>query len=66
MVLINGGVNDQDLNTAQIGEADLDVQNIVGVSHPLPVVEFITGGSPPFIPDLSEPTAADNSNEPYL
>jgi len=30
------------------------------------VVEFITGGSPPFIPDLSEPTAADNSNEPYL
>jgi tripeptidyl-peptidase-1 len=44
----------------------LDVQNIVGVAHPLPVTEFITGGSPPFIPNLDEPTAADNENEPYL
>lgn len=44
--LINGGVNDQDPATAEIGEADLDVQNIIGISHPLPVVEYITGGSP--------------------
>jgi len=65
--LINGGVNDQDLTTAMIGEADLDVQNIVGVtSGNLPIVEFITGGMPPFIPDLTEPTLADNQNEPYL
>ena len=42
------------------------VQNIIGVSHPLPVTEFITGGSPPFTPNLDEPTAADNQNEPYL
>jgi tripeptidyl-peptidase-1 len=66
VVLLNGGTNDQDPATAQIGEADLDVQNIIGVSHPLPVTEFITGGSPPFIPNLDEPTAADNENEPYL
>ncbi|KUJ18956.1 subtilisin-like protein [Mollisia scopiformis] len=66
VVLINGATNDQNATTAQIGEADLDVQNIIGVSHPLPVTEFITGGSPPFIPNLDEPTAADNSNEPYL
>lgn len=66
VTLINGGTNDQDPATAQIGEADLDVQNIIGVSHPLPVVEFITGGSPPFIPNLDEPTAADNQNEPYI
>jgi tripeptidyl-peptidase-1 len=59
-------VNDQNPKTAQVGEADLDVQNIVGVSHPLPVTEFITGGSPPFIPNVDEPTAADNENEPYL
>lgn len=44
--LINGGTNNQDLATAQSGEADLDVEMIVGVSHPLPVVEYITGGSP--------------------
>src|ERR1700733_11771111 len=44
----------------------MQVQNIVGISHPLPVTEFITGGSPPFVPNLDEPTAADNQNEPYL
>lgn len=44
--LINGGINDQNLATAQSEEADLDVEMIVGVSHPLPVVEYITGGSP--------------------
>jgi tripeptidyl-peptidase-1 len=47
-ILINGATNNQDVATAQFGEADLDAQNIVGVSHPLPVTEFITGGSPPF------------------
>lgn len=44
--LINGATNDQNLSTAQFGEADLDVEYIVGISHPLPVMEFITGGSP--------------------
>ena len=66
VTLINGGTNDQNAATAQVGEADLDVQNIIGVSHPLPVTEFITGGSPPFIPNLDEPLPADNSNEPYI
>ncbi|KAF8862998.1 subtilisin-like protein [Acephala macrosclerotiorum] len=65
-VLINGATNDQDPTTAAYGEADLDAEYIVGVSHPLPVTEFITGGSPPFIPNLDEPLASDNSNEPYL
>jgi tripeptidyl-peptidase-1 len=65
VTLINGGVNDQALD-GNHGEADLDVQNIIGVSHPLPVISYITGGSPPFIPNLDEPLPADNSNEPYL
>ena len=64
--LINGGVNYQDPSYTSIGEANLDAQNIVGLGHPLPVTEFITGGSPPFVPNLDEPTAADNQNEPYL
>ncbi|TEY82450.1 hypothetical protein BOTCAL_0029g00390 [Botryotinia calthae] len=66
VTLINGATNDQNKATASIGEANLDVQNIIGVAHPLPVHEFITGGSPPFIPNIDLPTAADNSNEPYL
>ena len=43
--LINGGVNDQAVDDNH-GEANLDVENIIGISHPLPVREFITGGSP--------------------
>jgi tripeptidyl-peptidase I len=66
VISISGGKNDQNATTAQIGEANLDVENIIGISHPLPVTEFITGGSPPFIPNVDEPTAADNQNEPYI
>ncbi|KAG9964859.1 subtilisin-like protein, partial [Aureobasidium melanogenum] len=66
VTLINGGVNHQEPEYTTIGEANLDAQNIFGLAHPLPVTEFITGGSPPFIPNLDEPTEADNSNEPYL
>lgn len=32
----------------------------------LPVYTYITGGSPPYQPDLLGPTQADNQNEPYL
>ncbi|CAD6592610.1 MAG: hypothetical protein ASARMPREDX12_006921 [Alectoria sarmentosa] len=63
--LINGGINDQAIDDNH-GEADLDVEYISGISHPLPIISYITGGSPPFIPNLDEPTAADNENEPYL
>jgi len=45
VTLINGGVNDQKIDNNH-GEANLDVENIIGVSHPLPVTEYITGGSP--------------------
>lgn len=64
VVLIKGGVNDQAVDDNH-GEANLDVENIVGVAHPLPVTEFITGGSPPYIPNIDGP-AGDNQNEPYL
>lgn len=48
------------------GEANLDAQNIVGVAYPLPVIEFLTGGSPPFVPDLEMSDPSKNTNEPYL
>ncbi|PYH89373.1 hypothetical protein BO71DRAFT_110284 [Aspergillus ellipticus CBS 707.79] len=44
--LINGGTNDQNSSTASLTEADLDVELLVGVAHPLPVTEFITAGTP--------------------
>ena len=62
VVLINGGVDNQTVSDNH-GEADLDVENIIGVAFGLPVTEFITGGSPPFIPNIDTPT---NTNEPYL
>lgn len=45
---IDGGTLSQNTSDPTIGsgEANLDVQNIVGVAHPLPVVEYSTGGSP--------------------
>ena len=63
--LINGATNDQSVSNNH-GEANLDVEYIVGTSHPLPIISFITGGSPPFIPNLDEPNATANQNEPYL
>ncbi|KAH8653369.1 tripeptidyl-peptidase [Xylariales sp. PMI_506] len=64
IVLINGGVNVQGAGAID-GEADLDAQFENAVSYPLPITEFITGGSPPVIPNLVEP-AGTNTNEPYL
>ena len=43
--LINGGVNNQTISNNH-GEADLDVEYISGISHPLPIISYITGGSP--------------------
>lgn len=63
-VLLSGGVNDQVPADGNYGEANLDVQNIIGIAHPLQVVQYITGGSPPFIANLDEPVI--NENEPYL
>ncbi|KAL4982142.1 peptidase S8/S53 domain-containing protein [Aspergillus falconensis] len=65
VVSINGGLNDQD-STADSGEANLDLQYIVGVSSPLPVTEYTTAGRGKLIPDLSSPDPNDNSNEPFL
>ena len=50
--LINGGVNDQTIGTIPHGEADLDVEYISGISTPLPIIEYITGGSPSVSPEM--------------
>jgi tripeptidyl-peptidase I len=67
-IFVNNATNSQDPAVAgpNAGEANLDVQNIMGLAHGLPVYEFLTGGSPPFIPDLEMKTPAQNTNEPYV
>lgn len=66
---IDGGpVQDGPLTAEQAAEggsreANLDVQAIAGISYPVPIKSWSTGGEPPFNPDLSTPT---NTNEPYL
>lgn len=45
-VLIADGIDDQDPSNGNYGEANLDSQTMIGLAHPLPVTEFITGGSP--------------------
>ncbi|KAI1501290.1 Tripeptidyl-peptidase sed4 [Biscogniauxia marginata] len=62
---INGGLDHQDPR-GSVGEANLDAQFQSAVSAPLPLTQFITGGSPPFVPSLAIPDGAHNTNEPYL
>jgi tripeptidyl-peptidase-1 len=67
VILINNGTDlPQPPPLADDGEANLDVQNIVSIVHPLPITEFITAGSPPYFPDPVEPAGTPNENEPYL
>lgn len=61
----NGGLNTQN-SSADNSEANADVQYIVGLASPLPVTEFSIGGVGPLVPDLNEPSQADDGNEPYL
>ncbi|KAI9784284.1 MAG: vesicle formation at the endoplasmic reticulum [Geoglossum umbratile] len=65
VVSINGGSNDQN-STLRDEEANLDVQYGISMSYPVPATYYTTAGLGPLVPDLDEPTQADNSNEPYL
>ncbi|PSR76071.1 tripeptidyl-peptidase [Coniella lustricola] len=58
----NGGVNEQSIVHSSV-EANLDAQYVVAISHPIPVVEYITGASP-LVPSLDN--GYPSTNEPYL
>lgn len=69
-VEIAGGINRQspstqeDLEKGAGKEGGLDVQVLLGMGHPTPMVTYTTGGPlPPFAPD---PSAPENDNEPFL
>ncbi|KAI0834540.1 tripeptidyl-peptidase [Hypoxylon sp. FL0890] len=61
--LVNGGLNDQ-TSSDDSGEANLDVQYVLAVSNPVPILEYSTGGRGPLVPTHDEP--GPSSNEPYL
>lgn len=68
ITVVANGANDQTLSAADVAatrdtEGDLDGELVIGISYPTPFSSWVTGGSPPFIPDLFTP---DDSNEPYL
>ncbi|EYE90510.1 S53 family peptidase [Aspergillus ruber CBS 135680] len=65
VVMYNGGKNDQN-SKSDSGEANLDLQYIVGMSAGAPVTEFSTAGRAPVIPDLDQPDPSAGTNEPYL
>ncbi|KAI0395346.1 Pro-kumamolisin [Xylariaceae sp. FL0594] len=60
----NGGVDNQ-AREGRHSEANLDAQFQNAMSYPLPQVQFITGGKPPFVPSVGIPDAEHNTNEPY-
>jgi tripeptidyl-peptidase-1 len=67
-VFVNTAANSQNPATARstAGEANLDAQTMVGTATGVPLFEYLTGGSPPFVPDLEMGSAAKNTNEPYV
>ena len=68
-VIIDNGNNEQtqetpdELTAGKDLEGNLDAETIIGIDYPTPLITFNTGGSPPFVPDLTTPT---DTNEPYL
>ncbi|KAH8689985.1 tripeptidyl-peptidase [Talaromyces proteolyticus] len=66
VIEFNNGQNNQTDNIDDSGEANLDLQYILGLSSPLPVTEFSTGGLGELVPDINEPDPSNNQNEPYL
>ncbi|KAL8999536.1 MAG: hypothetical protein Q9169_001624 [Polycauliona sp. 2 TL-2023] len=64
--LINGGLSSQNDEVDSSVEASLDVQYAYPLSYPTRAIYYSTGGRGELVPDLDQPSAADNQNEPYL
>ncbi|KAJ4359194.1 Tripeptidyl-peptidase sed2 [Ascochyta clinopodiicola] len=63
---VNGGKLDQN-STDDSVEANLDIEYTVGLVDPtIETIFYSTSGRGILVPDLDQPTEADNANEPYL
>ena len=66
LILSQGGLLDQRATNDSV-EANLDIQYTAGLVAPAIKTNFYsTGGRGELVPDLDQPTQADNANEPYL
>lgn len=65
-VLINGGLATQNDTVDDDVEANLDAQYAYPLSYPTPGYYYSTGGLGQLVPDLDQPTQANDQNEPYL
>jgi len=68
IISVAGGGDFQVLSAADVAnsraiEGNLDGQLVVGFSYPTPFSAWVTGGEPPFLPDIYTST---DTNEPYL
>lgn len=67
VVSISGGLNTQNVpNAVDTGEANLDMQYSIAMSYNTRVTYYTTAGLGFLVPDLDQPSQADNQNEPYL
>ncbi|KAK4223629.1 peptidase S8/S53 domain-containing protein [Podospora fimiseda] len=62
--LVNGGLDDQK-SWQDSGEANLDVQYLLSMSYPIPILQYSTAGRGPLIPTRGQSTPP-GSNEPYF
>ncbi|KAH7419956.1 peptidase S8/S53 domain-containing protein [Cadophora sp. MPI-SDFR-AT-0126] len=64
--LVNGGLATQNNTVDDDVEANLDIQYAASLGFETNITYFSTAGRGPLVPDLDQPTQADNQNEPYL
>ena len=66
---INSGLSTQHEQNDHVedeGEANLDVQYALPLSYPAKATFYSIGGLGDLVPDLDQPSAIVNQNEPYL
>ncbi|KZF19081.1 tripeptidyl peptidase SED3 [Xylona heveae TC161] len=63
---VHGGQWKQNDTVDDDVEANLDIQYGLSLSYPTPNEYYITGGRGLLVPDLDQPDASDDENEPYL
>lgn len=66
--IAGGSISQAQLNSTQLEagtgiEGALDVETLLGIGWPTPLLAWSTGGEPPFTPDADNPEV---DNEPYL
>ncbi|CZS92348.1 related to tripeptidyl-peptidase I [Rhynchosporium graminicola] len=64
--LVNDGLATQNDTVDDDVEANLDIQYAASLAYETNITYFSTAGRGPLVPDLDQPSQADNQNEPYM